>query len=109
MKKVLIPFLAVLICLLMSSCSKPVIKDTIEGNFNTYYQMTDGTWSCDGYTYQYRLEIKGRLNNAVRDSVYVYLSNISEISFEQAWKASGLSSNSNDYFQKKDAVLVEMR
>ena len=69
---------------------------------------TDGTWSCDGYTYQYRLEIKGRLNNAVQDSEYVYLSNIPEITFEQAWKASGLSSDSNDYFQIQDAVLVEM-
>ena len=80
----------------------------IKGNMKTYYQTTDGTWSCDGYTYQYRLEIKGRLNNAVQDSQYVYLSNIPEITFEQAWKASGLSSDSNDYFQIQDAVLVEM-
>ena len=80
----------------------------IKGNIKTYYQTTDGTWSCDGYTYQYRLEIKGRLNNAVQDSEYVYLSNIPEITFEQAWKASGLSSDSNDYFQIQDAVLVEM-
>lgn len=108
MKKFLIPSLVIVICLLMSSCSKPVIKDTINGNIKTYCQMTDGTWSCDGYTYQYRLEIKGRLNNAVHDSEYVYLSNFSEISFEQAWKASGLSSNTNDYFQIKDAVLVEI-
>ena len=70
--------------------------------------MTDGTWSCDNHTYQYRLDIKGRLNDAACDSEFVYLSNIPEISFEQAWKASGLSSDTNDYFPTNDAVLVEM-
>ena len=83
-------------------------SSVINGNMKTYYQMTNGTWSCDGYIYQYRLEIKGRLNNAAQDSEYVYLSNIPEITFDQAWKASGLSSDSNDYFQIQDAVLVEM-
>ena len=52
---------------------------------------------------------KGRLNHAVCDSVYIYLSNKPHISFEQAWKASGLSSNRNDYFPPEDAVLVEMK
>ena len=80
-----------------------------KGNIKTYYQMTDGTWFCDGYSYQYRLDIKGRLHNAACDSEYVYLSNIPEISFEQAWKASGLSSDTNDYFQTQEAVLVEMK
>lgn len=28
------------------------------------------------------------------------------VSFEEAWKASGLSSNSNDYFKAEDAVFV---
>lgn len=81
----------------------------IKGNVKTYYKMIDSTWSCDNNKYKYRLEIKGRLHKAVRDSVYVYLSNIPEISFEQAWKASGLSSNTNDYFKTTDAVLVEMK
>lgn len=80
-----------------------------KGNIKTYYQMTDGTWFCDGYSYQYRLDIKGRLHNAACDSEYVYLSNIPEISFEQAWKASGLSSDTNDYFKTQEAVLVEMK
>ncbi len=84
------------------------VKKTVKGNIKTYYEMTDGTFTCNDVSYQYRLEIKGRLNNAAGDSVYVYLSNLPDISFEQAWKASGLSSNTDDYFDVKDAVLVEM-
>ena len=46
----------------------------------------EGTVTC--YTYKYRLEVTGRLNNAVEDTTYVILSNIENITFEQAWKAS---------------------
>lgn len=55
----------------------------------------------------YRLEIRGRLHSAASDSVFVYLSNVPEISFERAAKAAGLSSNSDDYFAPEEAVLVE--
>lgn len=83
------------------------IKNMFYGNRKTYYEMADGTWLCDSISYKYRLEIKGRLNNSARDSVY--LSNRSEISFEEAWKASGLSSDINDYFSAEDAVLVDRK
>ena len=71
-----------------------------------YYEMSDGMWKTDSHSYKYRLEITGRLANAAKDSTFVYLSNIKDISFEQAWKAAGLSSNLDDYFDEKDAVLV---
>ena len=74
----------------------------------TYQEMADGTWMCDGYTYQYRLEIKGRMPDAAADTCFVYLSNIEEISFEQAYMAAGLSSNQEDYFSPGEAVLVEI-
>ena len=74
-----------------------------------YYEMSDGTWQTDGYSYKYRLEITGRMSGAVKDSTFVYLSNIQEISFEQAWKAAGLSSNMDDYFDPEEAVLVAMK
>ena len=109
MKKFLICALSIVLCLLMIGCGKSEIKNTIEGDLKTYYEMTDGSWICGDCSYKYRLEIKGRLNNAECDSVYVYLSNIPDISFEQAWKASGLSSNMNDYFSPEDAVLVEIK
>jgi len=83
--------------------------DRIEGNLVTYYEMSDGTWQADGYTYKYRLEITGRGYNATADSTLVYLSNIENITFEQALKAAGLSSNIHDYFDPEDAVCVEWR
>ena len=80
------------------------VDETMEGNLKTYCRIEDGTWFCDGLFYQYRLEI----SNASNDTVFVYLSNLSDISFEQAWKALGLSSNTEDYFALEDAILVEM-
>ncbi len=84
------------------------VKETVEGNVRTYQEMADGTWMCDGHAYQYRLEIKGRMPNAAVDSSFVYLSNIGDISFEQAYMAAGLSSDLDDYFSPGEAVLVEM-
>lgn len=74
-----------------------------------HYEMSDGTWKTDEYTYQYRLEITGRMNNAAKDSTFVFLSNIEEITFDQAWKASGFSSNMDDYFDVEDAKFVAMK
>lgn len=74
-----------------------------------HYEMSDGTWKTDDYSYQYRLEITGRMNNADKDSTYVILSNTKDITFEQAWKASGLSSNMDDYFEEEDAKIVAVK
>ena len=74
-----------------------------------YYEMSDGTWKTDDYTYRYRLEITGRNNAADKDTTFVFLSNIEDITFEQAWKASGFSSNMDDYFDEEDAKFVAMR
>ena len=74
-----------------------------------YYEMSDGTWKTDDYTYQYRLEITGRNNAADKDTTFVFLSNIEDITFEQAWKVSGFSSNMDDYFDEEDAKFVAMR
>ena len=81
---------------------------TIEGNFRTYYQNTDGTYQYNGYFYKYRLVITGRMPNAKVDTTYVYLSNIKDISFERAMWASGLSSSLEQYFSPVEAVLVEI-
>ena len=109
MKRIVLMLLCVLLALTFLGCAKKAaVKNTIEGNMKTYYEMTDGTWMCDDHLYQYRLEINGRMPNAAADSSFVYLSNIEEISFDQAYKAAGISSNSNDYYSPEKAVLVEM-
>ena len=74
-----------------------------------YYEMSDGTWKTDDYTYQYRVEVTGRMNNAKKDSMFVFLSNTKDITFDQAWKASGLSSNTDDYFKEEETKLVAVK
>lgn len=85
------------------------MEKIFDDGLKTYYEMSDGTWKCDNNTYMYRLEITGRMPNATKDSCFIYLSNIEEISFEQAYMSAGLSSNFKDYFSSEEAVLVEMR
>lgn len=74
-----------------------------------YYEMSDGTWKTDEYTYKYKLEITGRNSIAVKDTTYVILSNTDDITFEQAWKASGFSSNMDDYFEEENAKIVAFK
>ena len=109
MKRVALVPLCILLAITFSGCAKKAaVKNTIEGNMKTYYEMTDGTWMCDDHLYKYRLEINGRMPNAAVDSSFVYLSNIDEMSFDQAYMAAGVSSDSDDYFSPEKAVLVEM-
>ena len=106
MKKVLI---CIAVLFLLCACQKKVTKTLVEGNFKDYYALSDGTYECEGHNYKYLLEISGRMASAAKDTTFVYLSNIKDISFDRAWKAAGLSSNLNDYFKIDEAVLVEMR
>jgi len=83
------------------------VIDTINTSFKTYYKMSDGTWQWNGNSYKYKLEVTGRVPNAVIDSTYVYLSNIDNIPFERAYKASGISSSTADYYSVEEAVMVD--
>ncbi len=108
MKK-LIALTLVFICVLgLIGCANQTPKriETIEGSLKTYYKLSDDTWEHEGHIYKYRLEISGRMPDAAVDSSFIYLSNV-EISFDQAYKAAGVSSNMDDYFAVEDAVLVD--
>lgn len=120
MKRLAALIIAIVCITIFSGCKdsgksgKPDIKDlsiveTYTGDIATYYKMSDGSWQVNGQSYEYRLEISGRMPNAAVDSTFVYLSNIENITFEQAWKAAGFSSNTADYFSVDEAVLVEMQ
>ena len=82
------------------------VKKTYESDFGRYYELDDGTWSYDGRHYKYRLEITGLMNNAAKESTFIYLSNIEDIPFARAVMASGLSSNMEDYFSLEEAVFI---
>ena len=75
----------------------------------THYQDVDGSWVCNGYSYLYRLEVTGRKHASEKNSTYLILSNRKDITFDQAWKASGFSSNLNDYFTPDEAVIVGIK
>lgn len=114
-------FVAVIACVITAVClltDPPAegklsdtgeIADTIQGNMQQYFRMSDGTWKCDGQIYAHRLEISGTMPNSEADCTYVYLSNLETIPFEKAWKAAGFSSAEEDYFSPDEAVLVEIR
>ncbi len=108
MKKIPLLLICAFLIISIAGCSnKATVKKAYDYGYKTYYEMNDGTWMLDDYSYKYRLEISGRMPNANKDTTFVYLSNMESISFEQAWKAAGLSSFSGDYFSPEDAVLVE--
>ena len=73
-----------------------------------HYQTIDGKWHSEGYDYLYRLEVTGRMNNAAKNTTYVILCN-ENITFDQAWKAAGFSSNTEDYFDLEEAMIVGYR
>ena len=123
MKKAIRLLLITFILLTLSACTpkkSTIVKTyevtTEEVDFSNdelitlveYHEMSDGTWKAGEHTYKYRLEISGRMPNAVKDTTYVYLSNIEDISFQKAMMAGGLSSNTEDYFSFEEAVLVEL-
>ena len=98
--------------------TEPVVKEVyaVSESFESddftvlveYYEMSDGTWKTDKNSYKYRLVITGKDETAAKDTTYVFLSNLEEISFEQASR-SVLSSDSSDFFSEEDAVLVEIK
>ena len=124
MRRWMTAILACALILAAAGCAQgePVVKTTIEKTppeqseelaangdeivLYPYYEMSDGTWQADGRIYQQRLVVTGRLRNAVRDTTYTILSNVGDIPFERAWKASGLSSNMDDYFTAEEALFV---
>ena len=92
-------------CIDIDSCYKAEEFVTTK----THYALSDGTWMADCQVYQYRLTVTGKMPNAAKNTTYVILSNMKNISFGQAWRASGYSSDMADYFDPADAVIVGHR
>ena len=72
----------------------------------THCKTTDGKWYCLGFTYDYRIEVSGRMPNAAKNTSYIVLCNRTDITFEKAYLASGVSSSTADYFDPGVAVIV---
>ena len=118
MKKVIIIVFAAIV--LLCACSQKTDSvsyvatpsDQIEQEFDagklvitkSHRQNADGVWECCGNTYQYRFELTGQAGDA--NLTYVVLSNRQDITLYEAMMASWLGSNTNDYFDPKEAVIV---
>ena len=109
MKRFIIYVLSLMLLWNVAGCAKKEENKAEESSLKNYSELSNGTYSCDEHIYKYRFEISGRMPNAAKNSTFVYLSNLSEISFEQAWRASGLSSSLDDYFSEEDAILVDIK
>ena len=108
MKRVLQALCIVLAVLTLACCKgEPNLKATVKGSLKTYTEMSDGTFQCEGRTYAKKLELSGRMPNAAADSTFVCLTNLDDITFEQAYLAV-VSSSTDDFFAPEDAVLVDM-
>ena len=103
-KPLFLLMIAVLLMIAGCAANTPTVRRTYEQT-----PLSDGSWRAQGIVYPFRLELTGRLPHAACDSTYVLLSQSEGISFEQAWKAGGLSSDLRDYFDAGDAVIVSVR
>lgn len=75
-----------------------------------YYQDQDGMWVANGNKYYYRLVLGCPVDHntsAAYGSAYVVLSNDLNITYEEAFWASGISSNLADYFSADYAQIVD--
>lgn len=109
MKKILILLLCLLLTASITGCGTQSIKpiDTIEGNMKTYSEMSDGTWQCDGHIYKYRLEISGRLSNAVKDSTYIYILGLLRM-LDANLNTTGTPNDGNQLENKLSALNEEL-
>ena len=111
MKKILT--VLTLCTLVVTGCGKSDIAKTYnqsekDGILMTYYEMNDGTWECEDTTYQFRLELDGRMPNAEADSYYVVLTDDERLTFEDVSK-SLYSSSLEDIKIMEDSIIVEMK
>ena len=89
-----------------SSLMKEYFKEGKMVTYVKYYEMSDGTWKTDEHSYRYKIELSGRMPNAVKDITYIILTNEEgNITFEQAMK-SKISSNDKDFFDKEKTIIV---
>lgn len=80
--------------------------DDEEGVWVTYYEMSDGTWKTDTHTYKYCLELSGEVPGTDSVRAFTVLSNREDLAFDDALWATGISSDSSDYFAPEEARIV---
>lgn len=115
MRKYICFLVAALLLVFLAACTQEAEAPTVvatfevnadEGIYETYYEMSDGTWKTDKYTYQYCLVLEDSLSGTGYTAQYTVLSNRDDLTFHQVFLASGISSSTAAYFSEDDAVIV---
>lgn len=74
----------------------------------TYYENSDGTWTCKGITYSDRLVLTGTTGaSQITITYYVLTNNPSDLDFRKV-NSSLYSSNSNDLMKNKESIIVDI-
>lgn len=118
MKKLLLECCIIIILVLMVGCGKKGestnsnTTDGVEIASNepmiSYTQNEDGTYSTTDFTYKYCIELTGRSPGAVADSTFTVLTNDKEVTFNEVAK-SLYSSNSKDWLNEDETIIIDMR
>ena len=105
--------IALFLMLALTACAAPAAKATNTyspemGNsvVMEYSEMSDGTWECNGKSYDFCLSLKGKLPNAEAETTFIVLTNDEALTFDQVTR-SYTSSDSADALS--NAVIVEMK
>lgn len=114
--------IAVMAAVSLTGCEKSQTDDVHEGIVHTYeaseddgivytyYELDDGTWMCKDTVYQYRLELTGRMPNAIKDSSYVVLTDQEELTFEDViWSWLSSQSFNKHRLMMEGSKVVEWR
>lgn len=119
-KRIISVFLtAILLCSFLCACNSRIDGGTEKGSYTveannsgvvrTYsYNATTRHYTCEGVKYAYRLTLTDRLPDAEDKTTYVVLSNVKDITFEQAHEQY-LSSDAEELIKSMNAVVVETR
>lgn len=70
-----------------------------------YFQNEDGTWSCKGAVYKYRITLSGRDRNAEADGRFVVLTDKPDITYEEVSQSLRTSLECAD---SKETIIVEI-
>ncbi len=84
----------------------PTIVEAYNQKSISYYRMSDGSWRTESCSYKYKLDIKGRLDGAAKDSYFTVLSNRKDISFDEVQKASENINSEVPYYLDDETVVV---
>ena len=82
------------------NAEKRTLKDSSEDEM--------GLWECDGFTYQYKKELKGKVPDTDSEVTFVVLTNDDSVTFEAAFD-SMYSSNNSKRFDESMTQIVEIK